>query len=289
MQNHESKRNSEIVLPENLSHQLKLVLASLPDGNTALVDRITSGYDVVNHMLLIRTSSNRYVFRARQEHTSLDVSESYMRAVHECTGFLSMGGDFKLRTISEEVNFMKQALALGLPVPRIISADTDWMLIEYIEGQMLYKLLEAGEVRIFLKMLQELHLAHEKGIIYGDRWGGNEIVESGGNIHMIDFDSEWLYEGNQPGILENLEMANIIFHSLRVTTERDALLELIELNALPMLKAWGYQLDLIKKFIAGFCDFCLNPNKPNPSPFSLPSEMYLPLYEPANYLLALLS
>lgn len=289
MQNPQSKQNSEIVLPQNISHQLELALASLPDGNTAKVERITSGFDIVNHMLLIRTSSNRYVFRARQEHKSLDISDSYIRAMHECTGFLNMGGDFKLRTISEEINFMNQALALGLPVPKIISADTDWILIEYIEGQIFYKLLEAGEIRILLKMLQELHFAHEKGIIYGDRWGGNEIVDSGGNLHMIDFDTEWLYGGNQHGILENLEIANIIFHSLRVTTERDALLELVELNGLPMLKAWGYQLEIVKKFIAGFCHFYFDQNKPNPSPFSLSSEMYLSLHEPANYLLSLLS
>lgn len=173
-----------------------------------------------------------------------------------------MGGHIRIRTIPEEVNFMLQALTVGLPVPQIICADSDWMIIEYIEGQTVYQLSEAGEYRITLKMLQELHLAHQKGIIYGDRWGGNEIVASNGKIYMIDLDLEWIYKGNQDNVLENLEISWFIFNSLRMSNQRSAMLNILESNGVPMLKAWGYEMETVRQFVTGFAEFYLNPDKP---------------------------
>jgi hypothetical protein len=178
-----SIKSSELKLPEFLISQLDVALASLPDRNIAKIERITSGYDVANHILLITTAGSRYIFRARQEQT-YDCLENYVRPIFECAGFLRMGGYIRIRTIPEEVNFMMQALAVGLSVPQIISSDNEWMVIEYIEGKTVHQLAEAGEYQIILKMLRELYTAHQKGIIYGDRWGGNEIIDSDGKIHQ---------------------------------------------------------------------------------------------------------
>ena len=50
--------------------------------------------------------------------------------------------------------------------------------------------------------MKELNLAHREGIIYGDRWGDREIIDSQGNVRRIDFDIEWSYEGVSNGIVE---------------------------------------------------------------------------------------
>ncbi|MFE1745042.1 hypothetical protein [Coleofasciculus sp. H7-2] len=274
------------VLPENIAKKLGQALAHIPGGETAKIEK-PKGEGAFNHILLITTDEERYVFRARRESSSEEI-EAYMRYMYEATSFLEAGGIFKLRNIAEEIDFIKSALAVGLPVPKLIHADTDWMLIEYIEGRTFHEFVKAGEVEILPKILRELNLAHTKGIIYGDRWGDNEIIDSQGNVRMIDFDIEWSYEGVNDGIVEALEMAVPIFHSLRLTSTRNDLLNIVQNDALPLLKSWGYKIDMIGKFIQGFCNFYLDPNKPS-NIWSLPPELYVSMTEPANRLIAIFS
>jgi len=284
MMNNPINKNSNTTLPENTAKGLDQALAQLPGGKTARIEK-PKVEGAFNHILLITTPEYRYVFRARRESSS-DEIEAYMRYMYEATSFLEAGGIFKLRNIAEETDFIKSALAVGLPVPKLIHADTDWMLIEYIEGRTFHEFVKAGEVEILLKILRELNLAHRRGIIYGDRWGDNEIIDSQGNVRMIDFDIEWSHEGVSNGIVEALEMAVPIFHSLRLTSTRNDLLQTVQNDALPLLKSWGYKIDTIRKFIEGFCNFYLDPNKPS-NIWSLPPELYVSMAEPANRLIAI--
>lgn len=271
-------------LSENIAKGLGQALAQLPGGKTAKIEK-PKAEGAFNHILLITTAEERYVFRARREST-LEEIEAYMRYMYEATSFLEAGGIFKLRNIAEEIDFLESALAVGLPVPKLIHADKDWMVIEYIEGRTFHEFVKAGEVEILLKILRELNLAHTKGIIYGDRWGDNEIIDSQGNVRMIDFDIQWSHEGVSNGIVEALEMAVPIFHSLRLTSTRNNLLKTVQNDALPLLKSWGYKIDLIGKFIEGFCNFYLDPNKPT-NIWSLPSDSYVSMTEPVNRLIAM--
>ena len=282
--NYLNQENTNILLPENIAKRLEQALAQLPHGKTAKIEKpqVEGGF---NHILIITTNEDHYVFRAKREST-LEEIETYMRYMYEATGFLEAGGIFKIRTNAEETDFINRALAAGLPVPKLIHAELDWMLIEYIEGRMFSDFLTAGEVDIVPQILREINLAHRQGIIYGDRWGGNEIIDSHGNVRMIDFDIEWSYEGVGNGIVEALEMAVTIFHSLRLTTARDNLLKVVQVDALPLLKSQGYQLEKIGEFMEGFCNFYLDPNKPS-NAWSLPQDLYVSMAEPANRLIAM--
>lgn len=284
MMNSSINENFTTVLPENIAKGLAQALDLLPGGKTAKIET-PNVEGAFNHILLITTEEDRYVFRARRASSSEEI-EAYRRYMYEATSFLEAGGIFKLRNIAEEIDFLKSALAVGLPVPKLIHADTDWMLIEYIEGRTFHEFVKAGEVEILLKILKELNLAHRQGIIYGDRWGDNEIIDSQGNVRMIDFDIEWSYDGVSNGIVEALEMAVPIFHSLRLTSTRNDLLKTVQNDALPLLKSWGYKIDIIGKFIEGFCNFYLDPNKPS-NVWSLPPELYVSMTEPANRLIAM--
>jgi hypothetical protein len=81
-------------------------------------------------------------------------------------------------------------------------------------------------------------------------------------------------------------MAVPIFHSLRLTSTRNDLLKTVQNDALPLLKSWGYKIDIIGKFIEYFCNFYLDPNKPS-NVWSLPSELYVSMTEPENRLIAM--
>lgn len=278
------EENLKNTLPRDIADGLEQALNYLPGGKTAKIEKPESE-GLFNHILFITIAGDRYVFRARRD-VSTEAGDAYMQYMYEATGFIQNGGSFKLRNIADEVDFLQRALAAGLPVPKLIHAAEDWMLIEYVTGKTLYEFLEVGEVKFLPKIIQEMNLAHRRGIIYADRWGGNEMVDDEGNVRMIDFDIEWFYQGGNDGTLEALEMAWTIFNSMRVTSRRDDLLKIVETEVLPSLKIWGYDISKMKNFIEGLCNFYLDPNKPSNN-WSLPTTLYVAMEEPANRLVAM--
>lgn len=271
-------------LPTPIAQKLERALGYLSGGETAKIEKPTSD-GAFNHVLFITTKTERYVFRARRE-VSAEEIKAYMRSMYECTGFLINGGSFKIRNIAEETDFIKRALAANLPVPKLIYADRDWMLIEYIEGKTLWSFLEAGEVEILPKVLQAINLAHSRGIIYADRWSGNEMIDSHGNVRMIDFDIEWFYPEASNETLEALEIAFIVFNSMRLTSQRNELVRIVESDIMPLLKTWDYELPKIGKFIEGLSNFYLSPDKPS-NAWSLSTDLYTSMSEPANRLIGM--
>jgi len=270
--------NSRLELPENIAQSLELALAKLPNGETAQIEK-TSLKGTLNHTLLITTVDDRYIFRARRD-LSLEELEEYMNCMFEYIGFYEIGGGFRIRTITEEIDFINQALGIGLPVPKIIDFDRDWMLSEYIEGKSFLEHVEAGEVEVLPHVLKQLHLAHSKGIVYSDRWGPNELIDSQGNVWMIDFDFEWYYQGEEEGVLEALEIAFPLFSSLRMTSHRQELLKVIQKDALPLLTSGGYRIDLIRQFFEGICNFDVDPDRPR-SYLAIPEEVRRSIAESA--------
>ena len=268
-------------LPASIAQKLERALSSLPSGETAKIEQPKAD-GAFNHVLFITTETARYVFRARREMSAAEL-KAYMRSMYECTGFLIDGGAFKIRNIAEETEFIKRALAADLPVPQLIQAESDWMLIEYIEGKTLWSFLEAGKVEFLVKVLQAIISAHRQEIIYADRWGGNEMIDSSGKVRMIDFDIEWFYDGANLTTLKSLEIAFIIFNSMRLTSKRDELINLVESDIIPLLTKWEYDLKQIGKFIAGLANFYLSPDKPS-NEWSLSTELYAAMSQPAHRL-----
>ncbi|BAY80215.1 hypothetical protein NIES25_67030 (plasmid) [Nostoc linckia NIES-25] len=278
------QENLKDTLPTDIAQALQRALDYLPGGKTAKIEKPESE-GLFNHILFITIAGDRYVFRARRDVTT-EAGDAYMQYMYEATGFIQNGGSFKLRNIADEVDFLNRALAAGLPVPKLIHAAEDWMLIEYVTGKTLYEFLEVGEVKFLPKIVQAMNLAHRQGIIYADRWGGNEMIDAEGNVRMIDFDIEWFYQGGNDGTLEALEMAWTIFNAMRVTSRRDDLLKIVEAEVLPSLKVWGYDILKMKNFIQGLSNFYLDPNKPS-NAWSLPTSLYVAMLEPANRLVAM--
>jgi len=75
---------------------------------------------------------------------------------------------------------------------------------------------------------------------------------------------------------------------MRITTNREDLLNLVECEIVPSLKAWGYEFSKIKNFIQGLCNFYLDPNKPS-NQWSLPTTLYVEMAKPANRLVNMFS
>lgn len=264
-------------LPEPVAAALQQALQAVPGRETARV-RLPANEGALNHVLLIETCEARAVFRMRRE-TSAEEIFDYLDGIYRHTGFQEMGGVFRLRSIAEEIAFMRRALVLGLPVPRLLRDGPDWMLIEFIAGRTAYAAVRDGDLSVISKVVEALHAAHRQGIIYGDRWGDNEVVDSAGRIRPIDFDVEWRLKEPRPGLLESMEMGVYLFNALRLTSDRPGMLGLACQQIAPHLKAWGYDGHLVAHFVDGLARFYLDPGKPG-NAWSLPATLYVGFAEP---------
>jgi hypothetical protein len=229
-------------------------------------------------VLLIDTDQGGAVFRMRRDASAAEIF-GYLNGMYVDTGFAERGGLFRLRSIGEEIDFVLHARALGLPVPALLAAGDDWMLIERIRGRTAYAAVSRGDLSVVAAVLETLHAAHARGVVYGDRWGDNEIIEPGGRVRPIDFDVEWAVPTPAPGFLEAMECGVYLFNAMRLTSDRPALLALAERELVPGLKARGYDMAALARVVAGLGRFYLDPNKPG-NEWSLPLSLYAGLAEP---------
>jgi hypothetical protein len=209
----------------------------------------------------------------------------YLNGMYVYTGFPELGGRFRLRSIGEEIAFMQLALGLGLPVPALLAEGDDWMLLEFVTGRTAYAAVKAGDLSVVEQVVATLHQAHAQGVIYGDRWGDNEVIEPGGRVRPIDFDVEWTMREQRPGFLEAMEMGVYLFNALRLTSDRPAMLALARHRLVPRLRAFGYDLGHMARVVDGLGRFYLDPNKPG-NEWSLPVSLYRGLAEPIAELVA---
>lgn len=263
-------------LPAKVAAALTEVLSTLPGGGQARVTADVRG--ALNHVFFVETPTERCVFRMRRE-SSASLIFDYLSCIYRYTGFLELGGVFRLRDMPGETAFMRRAQAAGLPVPRLLRDAGDWILMEFIQGRTATSAVESGDLSVVPLVVEALHAAHRQGVIYGDRWGDNELIETEGRVRVIDFDVEWQLLTPQPGLLEALEVAVYLFNSLRLTCDRPGMLALTQQQLVPRLRAWGYDMGRIADIAEGLGRFYLDPNKLR-NKWSLSDSLYVDLAAP---------
>lgn len=267
----------EARLPASVQAALAAALERLPGGRHA---RVTGppNEGALNHVLLIDSDQGGAVFRMRRAASSAEIFD-YLNGMYVATGFPERGGRLRLRSIGEEIAFVEQALTLGLPVPALLDAGDDWMLLERISGRTAYAAVSQGDLSVVTPVLETLQTAHARGIVYGDRWGDNEVIEADGRVRPIDFDVEWAMDAPAPGFLEAMECGFYLFNAMRLTSHRPGLLALAQCELVPRLRAWGYDLRQVARVVDGLGRFYLDPNKPG-NEWSLPPSLYAGLAAP---------
>jgi hypothetical protein len=268
-----------LALPEPVAEALQLALQSLQGGEAARV-RGPDNEGALNHVFLIETPRGGAVFRMRREASSEQIFD-YLDGIYRCTAFHDMSGVFRLRSLQQEIAFMRRALACGLPLPQLLQDGGDWMLIELISGRTAYAAVKDGDLGVIPKVIEALHAAHCQGVIYGDRWGDNEVIDAAGRVRPIDFDVEWGLTEPRAGLLEAMEVGVYLFNALRLTSDRPRMLGLTRHRIIPQLRAWRYDTHLVAHFVEGLARFYLDPDKPG-NAWSLPASLYVSLADPAD-------
>jgi len=150
----------------------------------------------------------------RYPHSNRDVMD-FIAQEQSFIGFTQQGGRFRRRTPEEQAGFTKAAASHGLRV--LPTALTDREGVNYHQfipnAQTLDTYLPVASTentqRITLQILEDLHAAHHKGFVYGDRWSENILVTPDHDFTHIDFDLEIYGSGAR-----ELDVASIAFYTL---------------------------------------------------------------------------
>lgn len=159
-------------------------------------------------------------------------------------GFEQDGANVVVRTEDEICELAVAAHEAGLRVPPIIKDGKGGTLTPYLENAVtLDKYLPtapgADAERTLTELISDLSAAHSKGIVYGDRWYNNILVDPALGVVNIDFDLK--PEG--PG--KELDLAQVIYYSIAFDKDRSPATLVSVLKRTPL----DYNLALVKKFM----------------------------------------
>lgn len=225
----------------------------------------------LNTVLRVDAGDGRYVFRMRKDGYRALIHD-YLGQLYGAAGFAEAGAFFDFRTIGEELAFIGQLRAAKVNVPRVRAAGTEWFVYDFVPGVTVASALaDGGSPAIVLRLLHQLRLVHKAGLVCGDRWGSNEIVDDRGQVHLLDFDLRW--SGDNHRFLAAAEMAVALFGALLAAKRRRDVIAFLEHFGIPELVNWGYGMDAMARVLSGYRDFCLDPHKPV-LPLSPPDSVY---------------
>ncbi len=167
------------------------------------------------------------------------------------TGFLTNGGKYKYRTLSEQVNFMKLTYQLNLHALTVIYADKFGILSPFIPGITYHKYLLLGGIIATKNVLDNILVSHKHNIVYGDRWAKNTIVKEDESIVEIDFDIKLAGE-----IAQEFEMAQLLYHILLFASRRREMLKFLESyfrdNQASLAQ---YHISMITKILSNYANY----------------------------------
>src|SRR6185503_18251563 len=241
------------------------------EGQGPFVTRLLGGGNL-NWIVLLEGPERRFVFRTRRHDSTAEIS-AYLARLYGDADLEGRGGRFRLRSVTEQADFIAKARAAGVRTPAVAATGEDWIVTAFEEGRTLAEeLQDAGGPEIVLRLLFQLASAHRAGIVFGDRWGANEIVDPAGHLHFIDFDVEWTPRSPRHRLNE-LDAGVAIFGALLNSTRRDDLLEALRVYGVPLLAEWGYDLPSVAAVLDGYRAFYLAPDK-TAGPWSPPFSTY---------------
>ena len=167
------------------------------------------------------------------------------------TVFLTNGGNYKYRSIKEQVDFMKKAYQLNLQSLPVIYADQLGILSPFIEGITYHKYLLLGGITATKNVLDNILLSHKHNIVYGDRWAKNTIIKPDESITEIDFDIELTGK-----IAREFEMSQLLYHIILFSSRRKEMLKFLakylQTNQIALAQ---YNIYVVEKFLSNYAKY----------------------------------
>lgn len=214
-------------------------------------------------------AGEKCVLRFHRQDNRADI-ESYIDNQIKCLGAANLGARLCYRSMEDQAEFMKRLADRGVFVPQVKDHGPDWMLMEFVAGQSLKDTLpdlegeKAG--RFITRILDAFIQVHEKGECLWDRWGGNELVDSEGQVCFIDFDINIDWPEEVPvKIRAGFDLAFMLRGCIQFSKDKEAAAETIA-AFIRHYESFDsiYDVKALQRFLKGQVDFykaeyCQNP------------------------------
>lgn len=193
--------------------------------------------------------------KSEEERTT---TQTAIRQEYNAIGATKNGIDFRLRTITEQADFIQKANKAGLKILDYIDVSDNAMLMQYVQGTPLHRYVQQESTHINPQVIEDvltsLSYAHRNGIVFGDRWTTNTIITSDEDFVELDFDIELI--GDKETIT-SFELSQTIYHLMHFSgNNRDFMSEMIVDTCLKNQKLLNmYDTDKIYTFISGQTDY----------------------------------
>lgn len=197
------------------------------------------------------SASSRFVLRLPRSQEECEVTRLALQKEYDAVGATENGIKVRFRTPQEQANFMDNARELGLKTAICLGTKGDAIVMEYVEGTPLniYVQQEDKVDNVIIEnVVRHMKQAHNKGIVFGDRWTSNTIITPCGDFVELDFDIE--LTGDEKTVI-SFELAQTLYHLIHFSGEnrnvvKSALISIYARN--PDLLA-GYELKKVFTFM----------------------------------------
>jgi hypothetical protein len=225
----------------------------------------------LNDTYLLGSEHSGLVIRARKPGRQVDV-DAYLSALVAALGDDDSAIHFRYRTLSEEIALIEQLGAANIRSPFIKGRGDDWFAYTFVQGHPLASLLKSAPcLDQISEFLHTIAMANAAGIVCGDRWGGNEIVDQLGRVHLIDFDVEWF--GSDPAFLKNLDVAVAVAGVLRNAVHPESCSH-VQTALRAASRVCAYDLAVVARLLNGYADFYENREMMGRLSLASPAEVY---------------
>lgn len=195
-------------------------------------------------LVLQNPSGGLYVWRFPRSNPSVlpAINEEFFQ-----TGFIDTGGSYRFRSIPEQAVFMDTTHRAGLKTLPVVYTNGKGILSTFVKGMPFDVYLDKGHIFAVTRVLDNLFLAHQSDIVFGDRWVKNTIITPNGDVVEIDFD---IYL--QGDYAKEYEFAQTLYHMFHFSSDRDSLFECLREHLLNREIRKIYKLPAVIYFLKKF-------------------------------------
>lgn len=204
----------------------------------------------LNHYRFFQDKNGR-VFLCRKPIKNRILWEE-IRKEYEGIGFFRFGGKIRRRSANEQGKLGCEWAALGFPVlvPVKFSETRGWY--PFINGISYDRWLTSGgsSNKIIDLYVDSIVKAHQKGIVYGDRWGPNTMVV--GDTAIIHFDFDISLEGIPA---KEFELAQSLYYTLCFSSRKVFVGRQLTRRLSLIKRSEKYNWEMLSKLIEGHYRF----------------------------------
>lgn len=213
----------------------------------------------LNHVFILKAKNGeQYILRIPKLEYRHSIRD-YLFQLYKTAGFVKKGNEFFFRPLEHQAIFSYRCRSMDIFVPDILFVGDNFLLTRFIEG-IPYNIVLRQSCRVISPLFTSVIQSHRKGIIFGDRWGGNELIV-GNKVCFLDFDIGYAYKNKHEFQLsKNFELAVLVYGSILHCSKKSESVQIFK-KIFEKIQP-EYNLECVIGYLNGYMKFYSNPLKP---------------------------